>query len=184
MAPKVKMTGLDKLIRKFQQLPPKAEKEIRLAMEKGAEEVVILAKSLAPLGISTGRNSSNNPGALRDSIGWTWGNKAPSGSIKLGSITNGGSGRRPGDLVITIFAGDDKAFYARWVEFGTKPHSISVKNAPTMKRGGVNFGTRVSHPGASTSNAFFYPAYRAMKKKIKTRISRAINKSVKDVSRT
>lgn len=176
---KAKISGLDKLIRKFQQLPPKAEKEIRIAMEKGAEEVVALAKSLAPLGIPTGRNSSNNPGTLRDSIGWTWG-RPPKGSVSLGTVTNG-NGQRPGDLVITIFAGDDKAFYARWVEFGTKPHTINAKNAPTMTRGGVNFGTSVSHPGASTNNAFFYPAYRAMRKKIKTRISRAVNKSVRDV---
>lgn len=178
---RAKVSGLDKLIRKFQQLPPKAEKEIRLAMEKGAEEVVTLAKSLAPLGIASGRNSSNNPGALRDSIGWTWGDSVPKGSIKLGSISNG-NGRRPGDLVITIFAGDDKAFYARWVEFGTKPHTITAKNAPTLSRAGINFGPSVSHPGASTSNAFFFPAYRAVRKRIRTRISRAVNKSVRDVA--
>lgn len=177
---KAKITGLDKLIRKFQQLPPRAEREIRIAMEKGAEEVVALAKSLAPLGIASGRNSSNNPGALRDSIGWTWG-RAPAGSVTLGSVTNG-NGRRPGDLVITIYAGDDKAFYARWVEFGTKPHTITAKNAPTLTRGGVNFGKQVSHPGASTSSAFFYPAYRAVRKKIKSRISRAVNKSARDVA--
>lgn len=181
MASRVKLTGLDKLNRKLQQLPPRAEKEIRLAMEKSADEVVSLAKSLAPLGIASGRNSSNNPGALRDSIGWTWGSNAPAGSVKLGSVTNG-SGRRPGDLVITIYAGDDKAFYARWVEFGTKPHTITVKNAPTLSRGGVNFGRSVSHPGASTSNAFFYPAYRALRKRIRTRISRAITKSIRDVA--
>jgi len=98
----------------------------------------------------------------------------------LGNIT--GASGRAGDLVITIFAGNDEAFYARWVEFGTRPHTITVKNAPTLSRGGVNFGTSVSHPGASTANAFFFPAYRAMRKRIKTRISRAINKSVRDVA--
>lgn len=173
-----KLTGLDKLNRKLQQLPIRAEREIRTAMAAGADEVVALAKSLAPLGISTGRNSSNNPGALRDSIGWVWGSKAPKGSVALGNVT-GGVGRN--DLVITIFAGDDKAFYARWVEFGTKPHTITAKNAPTLTRGGVNFGKSVSHPGASTSNAFFFPAYRALRKKIKSRISRAITKSARDV---
>jgi HK97 gp10 family phage protein len=181
MAARAKISGLDKLIRKFQQLPPRAEKEIRLAMEAGADEVVTLAKSLAPLGKATGRDSSNNPGRLRDSIGWVWGGSVPKGSIKLGSVSSG-SGRRPGDLVITIFAGDDKAFYARWVEFGTRPHTIKAKDAPTLTRAGINFGTSVSHPGASTSNAFFYPAYRALRKKIKARISRAVNKSARDVA--
>lgn len=179
----VKLTGLDRLNRKLQQLPPRAEREIRLAMEKGADEVVSLAKSLAPLGPASGVKSSNNPGALRDSIGWVWGSKAPKGSVSLGSVTNG-SGRRSGDLVITIFAGNDEAFYARWVEFGTRPHIINAKNAPVMSRGGVNFGRTVSHPGASTANAFFFPAYRAMRKRIKSRISRAINKSVRDVANT
>lgn len=178
---RVKLSGLDKLNRKFQQLPPKAEKEIRIAMEKGAQEVVNLAKSLAPLGKASGVNSSNNPGALRDSIGWSWGDKAPRGSIKLGTVTNS-SGRRPGDLVITIFAGNDEAFYARWVEFGTRPHTITAVRAPTLSRAGVDFGKSVSHPGASTSNAFFFPAYRATRQKIKTRISRAVNKSAREVA--
>lgn len=180
----VKLTGIERLNRKFQKLPPRAEKEIRAAMEKGAEEVVTLAKSLAPLGKVSGVNSSNNPGALRDSIGWIWGRKAPKGTISLGSIGSNASGFGANDLVITIFAGNDKAFYARWVEFGTRPHTIKAVNAPTMQRGGVNFGSSVSHPGASTSNAFFFPAYRAMRKRIKTRISRAINKSVRDVANT
>lgn len=179
----VKLSGLDRLNRKLQRLPARAEKEIRLAMEKGADEVVTLAKSLAPLGKSGGVKGSNNPGALRDSIGWVWGGTAPRGSVSLGSVTNG-SGRRPGDLVITIFAGNDEAFYARWVEFGTRPHDIKARNAPNMSRAGVNFGRSVSHPGASTANAFFFPAYRALRKRIKTRISRAITKSVRDVSNT
>src|SRR5215217_337954 len=160
----VKISGIERLNRKLQKLPARAEREIRIAMEKGAEEVVSLAKSLAPLGKSSGVKSSNNPGALRDSIGWTWGDSTPRGSIKLGSVTSG-STRRPGDLVITIFAGNDEAFYARWVEFGTRPHTITAKNAPTLSRAGVNFGSSVSHPGASTSNAFFFPAYRAMRKR-------------------
>lgn len=177
----VKFQGLQQLNRKFDKLPPRAEREIRIAMEKGADEVVTLAKSLAPLGISSGVKSSNNPGALRDSIGWTWGDSAPSGSIKLGSVRSSNR-RQAGDLVITIFAGNDEAFYARWVEFGTRPHTINARNAPTMSRAGVNFGTTVSHPGASTANAFFFPAYRAMRKRIRTRISRAINKSIRDVA--
>lgn len=177
---KVTISGLDKLNRKLIQLPHRAEKEIKLAMEAGAQDVVNMAKALVPVGQSSGVNSSNNPGALRDSIGWTWGNKAPKGSIKLGSIGNS-SGRRPGDLVITIFAGNDEAFYARWVEFGTKSHGIDAVNAPVMGRAGVNFGTHVNHPGA-VATPFFFPAYRAMKKRIKGRMARAINKSARDVA--
>lgn len=180
MAKKVNISGLDRLNRKLIQLPPRAEREIRIAMEKGADEVVNMAKTLAPVGKASGVNSSNNPGALRDSIGWTWGDKTPKGSIKLGNIGSS-SNRRPGDLVITIYAGDDKAFYARWVEFGTRPHGINAVNAPVMGRGGRNFGTHVDHPGA-IATPFFFPAYRAMKKRIKNRMARAVNKSARDVA--
>lgn len=175
---RVRLSGLDKLNRRLYKLPIEAEKHIRVAMEKGAQEIVDLAKSLAPLGKSTGVKSSNNPGALRDSIGWVWGSKAPKGSVSLGQVKGaGGVGRN--DLTITIYAGNDKVFYARWVEFGTKPHGIDAKNAPTMGRAGVNFGKHVDHPGASSSNAFFFPAYRALRKRSKDRITRAIRSSIR-----
>lgn len=170
---KVKISGLDRLNRRLLKMPDAARKEISIAMEKGAEEVVILAKSLAPVGQVSGVNSSNNPGALRDSIGWTWG-RAPKGSITLGRVVD-----KSNDLVITIFAGNDQAFYARWVEFGTKAHGIDAVNAPTMGRAGRNFGKHVNHPGAKQT-AFFYPAYRALRKRVKSRISRSVRKSIRD----
>jgi HK97 gp10 family phage protein len=55
-------------------------------------------------------------------------------------------------LRITIYAGDSDAFYARWLEFGT------VKMA--------------AHP-------YFFPAYRTLRKRVKGRTKRAINKAVK-----
>lgn len=178
MAKSVRISGLDKLNRRLFKLPIEAEKQIRIAMEKGAQDVVDFAKNLAPVGKVSGVNSSNNPGALRDSIGWVWGDKAPKGSIKLGQVRNSDQ-RNAGDLVITIYAGNDKVFYARWVEFGTRPHGIDAVNSPTMGRAGVNFGKHVNHPGASNSNAFFFPAYRAMRKRIKSRITRAIRTSIR-----
>lgn len=183
MATRVTLSGLDKLNRRLTQLPTQARKEIALAMEKGAQDIVDFAKTLAPVGQSSGVNSSNNPGALRDSIGWIWGSKPPKGSISLGSVVAGGNNvnRKDGDLVITIFAGNDKAFYARWVEFGTKSHGIDAKQAPTMGRAGASFGTHVDHPGA-VAHPFFYPAYRAMQKRTKRRISNAVIKSVKKVA--
>lgn len=174
---KVTMSGLDKLNRRLMQIPKEVQKEIKAAMEIGAQTIVDVAKSLAPLGKSSGVDSSNNPGALRDSIGWVWGDKAPRGSIKLGSVKGPINDK---DLVITIFAGNDEAFYARWVEFGTNAHGINAVNSPSMRRGGVNFGTHVDHPGA-IQHAFFFPAYRSNKQRVKARVSRAVNKAVKKV---
>lgn len=56
-------------------------------------------------------------------------------------------------LKVTIYAGGGEAFYARWIEFGRK-------SAP-------------AHP-------FFYPAYRANKRRIKSQITRALNKALKE----
>ena len=187
---KVKLNGLEKLHRKLLIIPNEVEKEIRISMAKAADDIVALAKTLAPVGQATGVNSSNNPGALRDSIAWTWGD-APKGSMPLGFVrnsppTNGASrkgNRDKRDIFITIFAGNDEAFYARWVEFGTKSHGIDAVNAPVMGRGGRNFGVHVDHPGA-TAKPFFYPAYRAKRKSAKQRISKGINKAFVRVARS
>lgn len=61
-------------------------------------------------------------------------------------------GKGYGSLSITIYAGGKDAFYGRFQEFGTKK----------MR----------AHP-------FFFPAYRAHKKKVKARLTRAINKAIK-----
>lgn len=138
--------GLDRLRRKLTvTIPDRVRQRTRAAMEKGANEIVALAKSLVPV----------DTGALRDSIGWTWGD-APDGSITLGHMKES----KDSDEVITIYAGtrnknlgDKDAFYARFVEFGTQ------KMAP--------------HP-------FFYPAYRTLKRRVKNRITREIKKGIRE----
>lgn len=168
MATKTKIEGLDKLRKTFSVLSEEAKKEITFAMERGANEVANLAKTLVPV------EDSN----LRRSIGWTWGD-APKGSVSLGQMK---SGKFSDDMRITIFAGDDEAFYARWVEFGTKSHTINAKNAKVMVRNTGKsqgyFGTSVNHPGAKAT-PFFYPAYRALRRRIRSRVSRGIAKAVK-----
>lgn len=62
---------------------------------------------------------------------------------------------RPGEheLKRVVTVGDDVAFYARWVEFGT------AQNAP---------------------QPYFFPAYRLLKKRLSNRIKRAIGKAVRE----
>lgn len=132
--------GLSSLKRKLLvTLPDAARAEIAKAMEAGAQEMVNLARSLVPV----------DKGDLRETIGWTWGD-APKGSITIGTVR--AKGRGAGNMVITIFAGSDEVFWARWQEFGTKHHRASP---------------------------FFYPSYRALKKRMRGRTSRAINKAAK-----
>lgn len=131
--------NLDRLNRKFIRLSRGAVDAIRPALAKGADDIVEMAKRFAPV----------DTGTLRDSIGWTWGTEIPEGSTALGSVKGGG--RNP-ELVITIYAGSKKAFYAKWQEFGTVAHR--------------------AHP-------FFFPSYRAQRKSVKSRIRRAISKAAK-----
>jgi HK97 gp10 family phage protein len=153
-----KVTGLDLLRKKIAALPGEMQTEIRKAMEKGADEMVALARSLAPV----------DSGALRDSIGWTWG-EAPKGSLALARASHG-------DMTLTIYAGsrdkslgDRDAFYVRWVEFGTATHP----------QGGMFAGT--THPG-TTAQPFFFPAWRAVRKRVKNRNTRAVRTAIKKVA--
>ncbi|MGE0845838.1 MAG: HK97-gp10 family putative phage morphogenesis protein [Flavobacteriaceae bacterium] len=132
-----KVQGLDRLRAKLKALPEAAKVGIRVAMEQGATEIVDLARSLCPV----------DRGDLRDSIGWTWGD-APRGAMVL---AQGGEG----DLRVTVYAGNDEAYYARWVEFGTQKMA---------------------------AQPFFFPAYRALRKRVKGRISRATTKAAKKVA--
>lgn len=128
----------EKLQKKLERLPAAAKTAIMEAMAKSADDIVRIAKSLVPV----------DKGDLQKSIGWVWGSKAPRGSISLGTV-------RQGSLVLTIFAGNDEAYYARYIEFGTQKMA---------------------------AQPFFYVSYRARRKSAKSRISRAISKAAKKVA--
>jgi len=149
-----KVLGLDRLRKKLQRFPGVVEAEIKAAMEASANEIVALAKSLAP----------TDSGDLRNSIAWTYGD-APKGAIVLGRVKASNSG----NLRITVYAGGPDAYYARFIEFGTAPHI----------NGGRFAGS--GHPGSS-AQPFFYPAYRAARKRARGRVTRAVNKAAKRVA--
>jgi HK97 gp10 family phage protein len=121
--------------KKLKAIAPAIERTVAASLEKSAQEIVTLAKHLCPV----------DDGTLRNSIGWTWGD-APEGSVVLASTGDKAA------LRITVYAGSDQAFYARWVEFGTK---------------------------TSLPHGFMLPAYRTLRKRIKSRTNRAISKAIK-----
>lgn len=114
MARRSTIIGAAKLQKKLDRLPKIAKQYIRDEMAKAADEVVAMMKSLVP--VSADGSHGNAPGTLRDSIGWRWGKTAPKGARIVAAITS----KVGGDLTLTIYAGSSKAFYARWVEFGTE----------------------------------------------------------------
>lgn len=69
-------------------------------------------------------------------------------SLKVGSRARGG--------VITANAGT-KLFYAKFVEYGTRPHTISARDGGALRFGG-GFYTEVDHPGVTKGHAFLRPA--------------------------
>jgi HK97 gp10 family phage protein len=153
MASQIK--GLDKLQAKLKALPDAVVVEVRSALAGAAEEIVDMMKGLAP----------SDSGALRDSIGWTWG-EAPKGSLTLGKLK---SSRKGEGLKITIFAGNDKVWWGRWVEFGTASHI----------QGGKFAGSE--HPG-TRAQPFFFPAYRSNRKSAKAKVRKAVRTAAKKVA--
>lgn len=75
------------------------------------------------------------------------------GDAPKGSMVVGTvGGNQYATLRITIYAGGGEAFYARFQEFGTK-------NMP--------------------ANPFFFPVWRVRKRRVKSRLTRNINKAIK-----
>lgn len=113
-------------------------------METGAQEVVEAMKAAVPVA----------SGDLRDSIGWTWGD-VPAGSFVIADVR---SGRNKGDqyatLRIRIFAGNNKAFYARFVEFGTRT--------------------------GSPAQPFFFPVWKAKRAAFRKRIRDEVKRAIRE----
>lgn len=133
--------GVTELKKALAFMPKNVENATRKAMEKSASELVEMMKRLVPV----------DDGDLRNSIGWTWGD-VPAGSAV---ILKSGGGKEYAAMQIKVFAGNDKVFYARFVEFGTK-------------------SGKPAHP-------FFFPSWRALRKRIKSRIVREQKKAIKFV---
>jgi len=140
--------GIAELNRKLTVVIPKrVEDATRLAMEKGAEELVSMMKRLAPFQ------------DIRDSIQWKWGS-APKGAFTLDKVETS----ERGGLRITVYATD---YRARWFEFGT---------AERFQASGKSTGRIQQHP-------FFFPSYRALRKRIKSRVTREMRKAIQGMSK-
>ncbi len=92
----------------------------------------------------------HDTGDLAGSIGWTWGD-APAGALTIGTV----GGREYGTMRITVYVGGrgSPGWYARFLEFGTQK---------------------------MTARPFFYPVWRARRKRVRARITRAISKGIRD----
>lgn len=163
----MKVQNLDRLKARIAALPEETRAEVQAALLKGGNEIADAARRFVPV----------KSGALRDSIGVTLGDYAPENANVRGVSAGGGQH----DFAVTIHAGNAKAFYAAWVEFGTKPHNVAKGGGTKKGQRQARAGGGIPHPGAAP-NPFFYPAYRLNKKRALSRIKRAIGKAARKVA--
>lgn len=147
--------GLDKLKIKLGLIPKRAKKAAAKVVVDAAYEIAEFQYALAPV----------DDGDLRNSIEVT----GPGGTTPAYSQPGGSRKAGPEQAIIT--AGNTKVRYAHLVEYGTAPH----------ENGGLFAGTQ--HPGA-VAMPFFWPGYRALRRRAKGRINRSIKKAITDVAKS
>jgi Bacteriophage HK97-gp10, putative tail-component len=142
-----------------------------------AERLVQVMKAACPVNA----DPPPEPGLLRDSIGWTFG-EPPSVHPRATGVfrpktkkTKSGS---QSEFIANVYAGSTKAFYARWVEFGTQAHSLG--KGGDISRGKRQQGVR-QHPG-SPAQPFFWPSYRLLRKSMRSTVKRRLTKAIKQRS--
>jgi HK97 gp10 family phage protein len=77
--------------------------------------------------------------------------------------------------------GRRKAFYARFIEFGTKGHKVTAANRSVLAGAGEVFGTQAEIP-ALPARPFMEPAWFAKKPEVVNRVSKAVNDAIKKAS--
>lgn len=164
------MAQLDPRIEaKLKQVPAVATEAARLAMEEGAKEVVSLMRAMV----------AEKSGKLRNSIGWTWGDLPP-GTFMIDEIRSGkNKGQQFATLRLKIYAGSKEAFYARFIEFGTRPHSLQT-NASVDRELRQDEGEW--HPG-TPARPFFFPAWKYKKAEFRRLIRKRVREAVREAWR-
>lgn len=171
------LKGADKLRRQLLAIGPQVRRELEAAVLSAAADVAKTARALAP----------HDSGDLQKSIGAVMGDppaQARSAGKSSSGRSNLGEAAEKRGIYATAYAGDDTAFYARFVEFGTKetPYRAPRQNR-NYRRTAILTRAYGAH-AATPAQPFFYPAYRANKKRAKAKISRAINKAIKKAVQT
>lgn len=144
--------GAQELHRRFQNVPKNVRVEVKIEMERMAEEIVGDMRRLAPL-----------PEIAR-AIKWRWGGEGEEGALIISSIRGGSHhGNAFGKMVITIYVDRREAWFAHLFEFGTSER----------------YHESGRHVGRIEDSPFFWPAFRANRAWVKRRLSAAVRRALK-----
>lgn len=151
MADAKSVKGLAALQQALDTLPARLEANVmRGALRAGVRVYADLARTMAPEAEPSEKNRrlyGGRRGLLRDSI-------RVRVSLKNGRVT--------ARVVAGGRVGSADAYYANWVEKGTKPHTIRIVSARALDIGGNSSGgwvvTQVQHPGAQP-HPYMEPAF-------------------------
>lgn len=143
----------DRLFAKLKAMAPEAAKQLGVEALRAGEEMATLARSYVPV----------DKGDLRDSIVVT-----PGGQQTPAYSQPGGSQVVPEHAAL-VTAGNTKVRYPHLVEYGTRAHTA----------GGKFEGATIP---AVPARPYFWPAFRLIRKRMRARMTRALNKAVKQVA--
>lgn len=156
----------DKAKALFRALPKSVRTATQDALAASAEELTAAIRYNVPI----------DQGDLRESVRWRRG--APRERKKQGDTAP------DKDLAVTVIAGSKKAFYAAMVEFGTRASPGRQGQLYKRQKGATRGLRRVDkRPHAATpAQPFFFPTYRALRKRLTGRIKRAQRRAIREAA--
>ena len=150
--------GLDRLVRQMKALPKLQIEAVAAANLANAEELAAAIERAAP----------KRSGATRRSVKVETGQAAAAAGDAQAAL------KAAAGLNLRIVAGDDDAFYVRFVEHGTAGAPAgSFRDA----KGKARKNKTVHH--ATPAQPFFWPTVRAHKARIKRKVTKAANQAAK-----
>lgn len=170
--------GLRKAIRQIRAIPAGVRMRIREANRKGVQDV---AAAIRPRVQYLSKR-------LAATVGWSEGlppEVRSTGSFRLRArnLNTTEKALNSEGLLFTAYEGDDSAFWARWMEYGTRAgkRDITPMRSRVYRRGKrvENYRRVINHPG-TRPRPHFWPVVRMMRRQLKARVSRAISKGVKE----